>query len=88
MNFLKYILLCIAEAITDGLGRSDLTNKDNKMGWIGLACVFVICGFNVICMLFIYKKSKHFLLYSILTTIGFIIIFCILSILIEYLINL
>jgi len=85
MNFLKYLIYCIVDAITLGFGRSDLVD-DSIDGWIGVACAAVLCAVFWITYA-IFRKKKRAFLYSGIGVIIFVIVFCLSSILIEYLVT-
>ena len=87
MKFILYLLSCINEAlgVAVGLGTSN-TEEQNKVaiGLLVLACI-VIIWFIADFILFKCKmKGIKIVIFSTLITIGIILLFCAVCILIEY----
>lgn len=75
------------DVITLGLGHSDSVNMSDKSRVAGIIAFAIIVGLYCFFTLYVFKKKKNAVLWGLLAELGCIVIFCVLSILIEYLIT-
>lgn len=87
MKFLIYLLRCIPNGISLIFGRSDLTSDSIKELLIGGLEIIVIISIYFIFYFKLYYNKKYRILWSILTTIGVLLMFALICIIIELLID-
>lgn len=87
MKFLLYLLKCLPEGISAVLGHTDLVTNNIIKLIIGCLEVILIVGLYVFLELKIFYNHKHKIILSIVSLIGIILIFAIMCIIIEFIIN-
>ena len=87
MNFVLYLILCVLEVFGTMVGGSTGHHKMAGWGVLILFVILVVWGLTIFGLTRTRLNYKWAYLLSVVITVGFIVLFCVISIIVELLIG-
>ena len=84
MTFFKYVAMCFVNVILFGNGMSNIARPNIKNNLIGIGILIILSSIFCFFGLLVFKQKRLRILYAFLVTLGFIFLFFVICLFIEW----